>query len=227
MALWTKALLGTVAAFAIGSGWIVANAGEIDVRLVPERKQRGRLLVEVNAERVNIYNRPWDGAGHVGGIVGPLLPSIALESPPDMMLCLIDEAGTRCHANGSREAPDSYCHDSFRCTWQVDADPANGFALVVFDLDIVDGRSISDLIDIVAVPSAAPLPRSLEKDVRALVEHVAPTRTKLPGAGTTTRSLSWRPGEARRRARGLPEAPTDYCAGACELEQSTIRLSWI
>lgn len=226
MAFWTRALLGTVVAVAVGSGWILANAAEIDVGLVPERKERGRLLVEVDAERVNIYNRPWDGAGHVGGIVGPLLPSIALESPPDMMLCLVNEARTQCHANGSRQEPASYCHDSFRCKWQVDADPAGGFALVIFDLDIVKGRSVSDLIDIVSISSADALPPRLEKRVRALVESIAPTRTKLPSAGTTSGSLSWRPGEARRRARGFPEAPADYCAGACELEQSTIRLGW-
>lgn len=226
MALWTKALLGALTAFAVGSGWIIANAGEVDVGLVPERKERGGLLVEVTAERANIYNRAWDGAGHVGGIVGPLLPSIALESPPDMMLCLVDKTTTQCHANGSRQAPASYCHDSFRCTWQLDANRAGGFALVIFDLDIVKGGSVSDLIDVVAISNAGGLPPRLEKRVRALVESIAPTMTKLPSAGITSGSLSWRPGEARRRARRVPEAPADYCIEACELEQSTIRLSW-
>jgi hypothetical protein len=224
MSMWTKLILGAAMVFAVGNGWIYRNARALDVTLVPERRtEHGRLLVEITAERMTIYSKPWDGIGHVGGIVGPIFPSIALESPPDLMLCVVDAKHIRCHADGSKKAPVSYCHDSFRCKWQVDADRRDGFALVVFDLDIFWGRSVSDLVDVVSVPGR----RSalIEKRVRSLIEEVAPTRVEVPQSAVKAGKFDWRPGEAQRRKRPLTQAPLGYCDSGCDLEQSAISLN--
>ncbi len=224
MGIWTKLILGTAAVFAVGSGWVYASARALEVTLVLEKQAEiGQLLVEVTAEHMTIYSRPWDGIGHVGGIVGPIFPSIAIESPPDLMLCVVDTEHTKCYADGSSFAPVSVCHDSFRCKWQIDVDRRNGFALVVFDLDIFWGRSVSDLVDAVIVPGRQTA--VIDKRVRSLIEDIAPTTVDVSQSAIKSGKLEWRPGEAQRRKRPLAQAPIGYCDSGCDLEQSTISVN--
>lgn len=232
MGIFRKAIFGATLLLAVGSAVIVADADPIRTKLVPESlADEGNLLVEVEAERINIYNSPHDGLGHVGGLVGPILPSVAVESPPDLMLCVIKTATTACQANGGPSDATSYCHDSFRCKWRIDVTAKETFALVVFDLDLVAGRSVSDLVDAVIVPgsdpAAASVSAALETKARALIEDIAPTTIgsgrSHPGIGP----ILWRPGEARRRARSFVEAPVPICAERCELEQSALTMGWI
>lgn len=179
-----------------------------------------RLAVSVIADRANAYSRPWDGVGYIGGIVGPVFPGMVIESPPDMILCVVEEEGASCLQDGTEEAPESYCHDAFHCEWSVNVPARGPFALVVYDSDVYFGRKVGDLVDAVIVNPNGADSRDVEEAARHLVRSVAPTAITLSAGSDKERSMTWRRGEERRRAQPMRQIAADSCTAGCRLEQS-------
>jgi len=179
------------------------------------------LHVQASAERTNIYNKPWDGIGHLGTILGPFLPDINIESPPDLILCVVSRNEVSCLQDGTEKEPLSYCHDAYRCEWTISTPTGGPFALIVYDTDTYFGREIGDLVDAVIINQDGSDAGPVEETARQLIEQVAPTTFTLPGENAK-QAFTWRKGEQKRRARPFVQIGFTDCAETCTLQQSDL-----
>lgn len=186
------------------------------------------LAVSIETDRTNVYNRQWDGIGHIAGMVGPLFPGLTIESPPDAILCVVAEDGTSCLQDGSAENPESWCHDAFRCSWQIETPRKGPFALVIYDTDVIAGRQLGDLIEwvIVAPYQDDEAVNAVEATARVLVDQVAPTTLTLPDFVGTEHTVTYLEGEEKRRRRPIARIGLDSCLDACRLDQANITVAW-
>lgn len=186
------------------------------------------LYLSVQTDQVDVYGDPWDGI-QTSGMLGGFFAPVNISSPPDMAACVVTVDVYDCYRKGTEENPESFCHDSYSCEWTIDA-PDSEFGIVIYDIDVLAGRNVSDLVDVFLVSPDGNASDALRESTRFVMNTVSPLDIDVPEEVGKALHLEkdkfkYRSGEAKRRERVLKVLTAGQCASTpCILTQSSVQL---
>lgn len=202
---------------------------------VGERTLAADMQISVEAAERNVYGNPWDGF-ETSGIIGGLFAPINATSPPDMVVCIVFTQTYECYSKGTENEPESFCHDSYTCEWDVDVRDQN-FGVVVYDIDTWFDTNISDLVDAFIIAQNDSVSNELLDSVKLVMNTVSPLEVELPDVSSLPeivrtqikqqigQKIEFRKSEAQRRKRTLKILGSDQCQEIwCSLNQSTVNI---
>lgn len=189
------------------------------------------LAIEV--DDYNLRGRPFDGMGHVGGLIGPGLLGVTLQSPPDIYLCIVrlDPAPqTECNLGvDDKGRPLAPFHDARRADFAFEIEAGTPVGVLLLDQDDIGEGKLDDNIEafVIASPLESPERVSmLDQALTQLLKERASTTMELDVLGNTFR-IDLDTSEERRRLRGQDVIERGACDfdHPCRLDQSTVTIS--
>ncbi len=193
--------------------------------------EKVNLTIEI--DDVNLRGRPFDGVGHIGGLFGPGLLGVTLQSPADVYICLIrlePDPVTECNLGKDAEGrPLAPFHDARRAQFAFEIAYRAPVGVLVLDQDDVGDGKLDDNIEAFVLASPGEDPERvavLDRALSKLLSERAATRMDVDVLGNII-PIDLDASEARRRLRGQDVIERGACGAdhPCRMEQSLITIS--
>jgi hypothetical protein len=191
--------------------------------------------ITVEVDDYTLRGRPWDGIGHIGGLVGPMLGGLTFQSPPDIYVCIVrlmPDPTTDCNLEVDEDGkPLAPFHDARLARFSLDNDYGAPVGLLILDQDDIGDGKLDDSIEFFILSDAQENPekiRVLDGALRKLIEERAATRIEVNVLDKRI-PIDLDTSEGRRRHRGPAIIERGSCdpeaTGPCRLDQSLMTLS--
>lgn len=95
--------------------------------------------IHFSASKHTLREGPWDGVGHLSGLIGGIFVPLALVGPPDLKLCLkvSNQPTSWCSTEPNSEFHNTQtnCHNSYSCDWWYPSGMSEPLLAAIVDED--------------------------------------------------------------------------------------------